>query len=251
MENIVSPAFFGNHIVHSEYLGTTLTHSIKEKFLEEGVVLLKNFFEESSIRKISLSVESEYIKRIRRDFVMEPYGSTRKMSVIGGSSLVNSNITLMNLYSNTTLRSAIERIVGEPIHTVSHKEEFMVVNFLDGDGDTHGWHLDDPKYALVVITEAPEGRGGNMEFISHWKKKYGSISEAHGVSAAVNIAKLNGDVKSLALESGDCYLINARDSLHRVTPIEGKGKRKALNMAFDDRRYQLFGDTATLLYGGS
>ena len=46
--------------------------------------------------------------------------------------------------------------MGAAVYSVNHKYEFMVSNMLSASGNTHGWHLDDPRLALVIFLSVPE-----------------------------------------------------------------------------------------------
>lgn len=174
------------------------------------------------------------------------------MSVVGGSKLARRCLPLIALYGNIDLRTAISEIVGREVFTVRHDEEFMVANFLEGTADTHGWHTDDPQYALIVVAESPGySGGGELEFIPRWLDFCAdfNLNPETDADEGVALARTVGQVTSAALVAGDCYLLNANRALHRVTPLLSTGRRKALNMAFDDRQYRKFGDTAAILYG--
>ena len=58
--------------------------------------------------------------------------------------------------------SAIARVAGEPVYPCNHLEELIVCIFLLSPGSTHGWHLDDPPYALILVLEPGVGLGGRF-----------------------------------------------------------------------------------------
>jgi hypothetical protein len=100
---------------------------------------------------------------------MPGYETPRRMSVCGGQVIVSHSPYLAMLYFHRQLRFLVQRIVGVPMHSVPHVDEFMVVNRLKGVGQTHGWHLDDPKFALVIVVDTPpRDSGGFVEVIPNW-----------------------------------------------------------------------------------
>jgi hypothetical protein len=238
-------------IVSSDYYRVDIQNQIKKEFQSNGYVKLPKFLTSEAFNTISSEVIRLYTKRVRKDFVMPSYNTDRKMSTISGKEVVRISDVIADFYASTELREIISSLIGNYIHTVRHEDEFLVVNFLDGERDTHGWHLDDPRYALIVIIESPsDDDGGNLEYVPDWNRfaRKNNLDPIQNILEGLQIAKCGDIVKTDSLKSSDCYLLDAHDVLHRVSPMHGTGKRKALNLAFDDRQYRIYGDSATRLY---
>lgn len=224
---------------------------LKEQFSAKGYVKLPGFLSNDVFEAISSDVWKLHRHRTRKDFVMPELNTDRKMSVISGKDVINQSDIIPSLYANHELRSWISYLVGTDVHTVMHNDEFLVLNFLDGKRDTHGWHLDDPRYALIIIIESPEkNAGGQIEFICDWKRlaKEESFSPDRNIEYGIEICERKGQLNSDTLRTGDCYLLEAGEVMHRVSPMSADGSRKALNFGFDDRRFRVYGQTATKLY---
>ncbi|MFY8063256.1 MAG: HalD/BesD family halogenase, partial [Usitatibacteraceae bacterium] len=210
-----------------------------------------DFLTPDAFHIIASEVKRLHATRIRKNFVMPDFNTDRRMSVLSGKDVVRESEVIASLYACQELRDWLASLTGTDIHTVLHDEEFLVVNFLDGERDTHGWHLDDPRYALIVVVESPDSRiGGCIEYVPDWKRlAREECFEPHQfVERGVEICRRKNKLRSDFLKSGDCYLLDAGDVLHRVSPMLADGSRKALNLAFDDRRYRSYGETATRLY---
>ena len=84
----------------------------------------------------------------------------------------------------------------------------MVINILEARENTHGWHLDDPLYALVIIAEHPSYKyGGNLQYIRNWElvcKETGldPITDLHQAIAFARGRKL---IHSVSHVAGECY----------------------------------------------
>lgn len=237
--------------VADHYRNQDVILKLREQLQLDQFVKLPDFFLPLVKNIIRENLQYLHGLRVRKDFIMPGFNTERRMSVVGGSKVINLSLPLIALYGNLDLRDILSRIIDNHIYTVRHAEEFMVVNFLDGEADTHGWHIDDPEYALIVITEAPPpNSGGELELIPNWHKfcAANELSSVTQTDQAVQLAFKKNIVKSSQLSAGDCYLLNAGQAFHRVTPIIGNGCRKALNMAFDSRRFRSYGKTAHLLY---
>lgn len=239
-------------VVSEEYANYYNLLELKKEFQINGYVNLKGLFKEP-LSKIYLE-EAERLNQYSdiKDFIMPGYQSPRKLSVIGGQKILNNSPMFSLLYLDNSIKNTIETIVGAKIYHITHKEEFMVVNFLEKIGSTHGWHLDDPKFALVAILKAPkENEGGWVEVIPNWTqfcKKF-KFDKKIDVIKAIEYAENNGFVKKITHNAGDVYLLNAGDCMHRVAPITGEVNRIVVNMAFDTRTNVNYGDTANFLYG--
>lgn len=224
---------------------------LRDAFRENGYVKLPDFLTPAAFDVVSSEVKRLHAARVRKDFVMPDYNTDRKMSVLSGKDVVRQSDVIASLYACQELRDWIKGLIGTPIHTVQHDDEFLVVNFLDGERDTHGWHLDDPRYALIIVIESPAPHiGGRIEYVPQWKRlaHEAGFEPYLDVERGAEMCRCKGLLRSDTLHSGDCYLLDAGEVLHRVSPMLAEGSRKALNLAFDDRCYRVYGETATRLY---
>ncbi|WP_320534427.1 HalD/BesD family halogenase [Robbsia andropogonis] len=245
-------SLLSGRIISDEYASDAVTRPLHENFVDAGYVKLPNFFTEATRSLIAQELKLIEPTSRRKNFVMPGYETPRRLSVVGGDRILEECFPLAMVYANHDLWATLSSIIGKKLYPVAHPEEFIVANFLLGEDDTHGWHLDDPQFALIVVSAAPEpDDGGLLEFVSNWSafcKQHGLAAEKD-IEMAVALACERGEVRQCHHSAGECYLINAAENLHRVTPIVGRSTRRALNMAFDDRPNRWFGNTATLLYG--
>lgn len=241
-------------VVQAAYLDGDHVQRLSQQFKQTGYVTLHSFLSE---RTFSL-IDQEALKLrelgIRRNFVMPHYQTPRRLSVAGGRTVLEHAVAIPSLYVHHQLNAVLSQLTQSPLHTIKHPEECIVANYLDGPGQTHGWHLDDPTYALIVILHAPdEGCGGCVEYVPQWKQLCSElgIDPYTAIDQGLDVAKQQDLIKRVHLNAGDCYLLNASENLHRVTPIvDDASYRRIINMAFDHRPSFTFGDTADILYGG-
>lgn len=241
-------------IVNPQYKDPAACNELATAFEQQGYVTMPQFFMPEFFDLVV--EESIRLSKIRneKEFTMPGYETPRLLSVIGGKQILNNSFVFSALYINAEVKSVLSSIVSRSLFNVDHEEEFMVINFLEKKGGTHGWHLDDPQYALVVILQAPaQSEGGYLEVVPNWKAFCASINKdpLFDTNEAVRIAYENDKVKRIYHNAGDCYILNAGDCLHRVAPITGETHRIILNMAFDHRQEIEYGETANLLYGNA
>lgn len=188
-----------------------------------------------------------------RDFTMAGYNTPRVLSVIGGQQILANSAILSMLYQHYDIRATLKQIVGAELYPCLHPNEFMVINYLTGLRSTHGWHLDDPAYALILVFEAPDSRqGGSVELIQDWREFCRLNSEDADSDVEVGVAKARsqGLVRTEHLGPGESYILRADKCLHRVTEIVGTGGgRSAMNLGFECTPNPAYGPTASALYG--
>lgn len=239
-------------IVNNVYKENGVRQGLAEEFEAQGYVKLPNFFVDDAF--CLLQREAARLSRIKveKEFMMPGYNTPRLLSVIGGKKILDNSFIFSALYLNREIKAVLSDIVGKELHSVDHEEEFMVINFLEKRAGTHGWHVDDPQFALVTILNAPpKTEGGYLETIPHWEQFCYNLGlhPVNDATKAVEIAYQNGLVRKIYHHTGDCYFLNAGDCLHRVAPISGMSHRIIMNMAFDSRQKIDFGYTADILYG--
>ena len=110
-----------------------------------------------------------------------------------------------------------------------------------GDGDQHGWHFDSNDFVISLLLQAPMG-GGCFVFAP------GIRSEADqnydGVAAA-----MDGDpglLRQPLMAPGALILFRGRNSLHRVTPVEGPDKRIIALFSYDRRPDMQFSEQSRI-----
>lgn len=239
-------------IVSRPYTDADFIKALADQFAVNGYVTLENFFTPKVISLINEETHALHKISSKRDFTMDGYETPRLLSVVGGQKVLGNSVFIPTLYVHHQLNSVLSAITRKSLSTVKHQQECIVANYLDGQGHTHGWHLDDPTYALIAVLESPPaGRGGSVEYIAHWRTlcEQLGIDPIRDTRIGLNHARSHGLIRSANLKSGDCYLLNAGENFHRVTPIaDDSSRRRVINMAFDHRSDFIYGDTADILY---
>lgn len=221
--------------------------ALRARFLADGYVLLPDLLAPAAFARIRDHVAQLRPIARRCDFVMPEYGTPRVMATLGGRRIREVSPLLLSLYDHADVRALMEALAGRPVFTCTHPEEFMVLNFLEGAGQSHGWHLDDPDIALVIVVEAPpKGTGGNIELVAD---RVLQAPDGETTKALVDAAGTRGRIAIEYLPAGSGYLLHAAQILHRVGPLTQSASRAALNLAYGFNEHQRFGDTANTLYG--
>lgn len=239
--------------VADAYAGSRSLDEHRARFAADGYVKLPRLLTNDALDVMRREISALEPRARARDFVMSGPDTPRVMSVLGASQLLAESSAAALLYVHFELVRVIARIAGTAVYRCTHPEELMVCNLLLSEGETHGWHLDDPPYALVVMLEAPRrGAGGELEYISDWVGRCHrqGLDPSGPVDAAVEAARDEGLVRTADHRSGDAYLLRADRCMHRVAPLRAGGTRRiALNFAYEQTETAVYGSSATVLYG--
>lgn len=98
------------------------------------------------------------------------------------------------------------------------------------DGDHLRWHFDQTDFVTTILLQASKA-GGEYEFIPNIRN---TINENYKHVKAVLNGSKEGVIK-LEIEPGALVLFEGRNSLHRVTPIEGDLPRYIALFGYDTR----------------
>lgn len=250
-ENIFSLISAG--IISHNYTEKETISSLSKLFDKQGYVTMPSLFKADITDLLKEEVEKLNPIKDYRCFNMPGYETPRNLYVVGGQKIMASSGILPLLYSHSDVRSLIELIIGHTVFPIRNVHEYMVINRLEGPGQTHGWHLDDPRYALIVILESSDDDpGGCLEYVKDWP----GICEREGINFDAPISQglldqvARDNIFTYKFKKGDCYLLDAANCLHRVTPLRNEGSRRvALNLAYHDTQEVVYGKTAETLYG--
>lgn len=251
------------NLLSGRYQEAAVLAGLRRDFARDDYVKLPALLNGEAMAQ--LKVEAALLERFARnkDFVMDVpgYETPRIMTTLGGQTMMRElpklgleNVPLLGrLYTHYEVWNLLQEIIGASIYPCLHPNEFIVINYLLARGNTHGWHLDDPAYALVIFLNAPLARedGGLIEYIRNWRamRDDSGISPKEKIENIVEHCRAVGLVKSNHHAPGDAYLLRADQCLHQVSPLLAEGARRVvLNLGFEATPNPTYGPSATLLY---
>lgn len=221
----------------ANYFDFKIINSLHLSFGRNGYVKLPGLIVPSTFNLLRTEVQRLSGIAKERNFVMPGYESPRVMTTLGGKQIKENSELLKNFYSNQELRSILSGIVGSQLFDSHDEKEWCVSNWLNGEGQTHGHHLDDPPIALIVVIQAPPPElGGELEVVTDWRE----VARIFGHDPERNVLSLVDKLRTFNLVqvkthiTGDAYLLRADQCLHAVAPLRGReARRSILNMAFE------------------
>jgi len=148
--------------------------------------------------------------------------------------LLGQETAMRRLYHDETLRGFIARCMGvERLYEYADPLAGLVVNVLR-PGCQHPWHFDNNDFIVTLLTQAPEG-GGRFEYCPGLRSA--DDQNIEGVKATLDGDR--GPVTSLQLRPGDLQIFYGRNSLHRVTKVDGPRERHTLILGYADAPHQI------------
>jgi hypothetical protein len=223
---------FGSHYFDSRTIDT-----LSVAFKRHGYVRLPNFFKAPTFIDIKNELNRLAAFALSRDLTMEEFKTPRIMHTLAGQQIKSLSPFFVDLYHDPVLRKIVSGIVGQPVHDSHDETEWTVGTVLKGEGQTHGFHLDDPPIALIIIVEAPPQQlGGVLEMITDWQEIATIFDTAPDGEVGPIVQKLRGlgMIQTKVHQATDAYLLRADRCLHAVAPLKGAKTRRAIvNMAFE------------------
>lgn len=196
-------------------------------FKKRGFVSIPNFLGSELLNAVRSECESiTDCHGNDKNMLIKSTGDTpRQMRTVGQHILSKKSNFIPKIYSSAGLCDFISRIAGEEVFRAPWAPEEYVLSNLYRNGDTHGWHWDDYSYAFVLYLKAPDvEQGGFVQTCAggSWDKENPKINET----------MLNNPIYTYRCNAGDAYLLDAKNLMHRVTPISRNGERLIINMTW-------------------
>lgn len=142
--------------------------------------------------------------------------------------LIPPDSMLRALYEWPRFTEMIRRMLDRPV-LYHYADPFGALNIAAmAAGDELGWHFDQTDFVVSIALQSSTD-GGRFESVARLRSAEDDAYD--GVTAV-----LDGDrsqVNSVPMEPGTLMLFEGRNSLHRVTPIEGDVSRYVALLAYD------------------
>lgn len=113
-------------------------------------------------------------------------------------------------------------------------------------GQELGWHFDESSFSVTLMIQPPE-QGGIFEYVGRVRDADNGEMNYPGVAEVLDGVR---KPEQLAMEAGALVLFRGRNSIHRVTPNEGKLTRMLVVLAYNSQPgVALSADTQQTFYG--
>lgn len=153
---------------------------------------------------------------------------------------------LRTLYDASEFRAFLCAVLGEDaLHEYADALSSINLNYAD-KGQELGWHFDNSSFAIILMIQEPE-KGGVFEYI---KDVRDTDSGEMNFELAGRI--LDGEIpsKTLSMDAGTLVLFRGRNSMHRVTPVEGGITRILVVLAYNSAPGVSLSESARMTFFG-
>ncbi|NBB84181.1 MAG: hypothetical protein GVY28_12355 [Alphaproteobacteria bacterium] len=143
---------------------------------------------------------------------------------------IGSETMLRRLYHDPAVQAFVAAAMGvDRLHEYADPFAGLVVNVLK-PGCQHPWHFDNNDFIVSLCTREPEA-GGAFEYCPRLR----SAEDENYAAVGAVLAGDRGPVRTLDLRPGDLQIFYGRNSLHRVTRVDGARERHTLILGYTER----------------
>jgi len=223
-------------------VGRQLVDTCRRQLADDGCVVLKDFVRPSMLERLEAETEQLSPKAHINETETNPYNSAadpalppshpknrfddRTNGFVAGDRIAPDTI-VRTVYHHTAFKTFVAAVVGEAeIHEFADPLADLVINVLK-EGRQHPWHFDSNDFIVSMQTRKPLA-GGVFQYAP-------GIRGVQGENFAGVQRILDGDLsdlKTLELSPGDLQIFFGRNSLHRVSPVEGARERHTVIFAY-------------------
>lgn len=142
---------------------------------------------------------------------------------------VSHKSALRTIYNSDQFKKFLCDVLDEPVlYPYADPLSSINVHYYE-TGQELGWHFDNSSFAITLTIQAPE-TGGELEYIRQLRNmalgdmNYGGVQQVLDGKTAP---------KRLTFTDGMLVLFRGKDTLHRVTPVQGKKDRIQVVLAYN------------------
>ena len=216
-----------NHPIIQLNTGLPFAHKedievLRETFAKDCYVKISNLFDKdlfSSLRKETFSLLERKSKR--KDFIMVETNKTKRhLTTVSGTKIHLHSELIPTLYAHKKIINFLSGIADEALSLTPDLADRHAIHRMHQEGDTHGGHVDDYAFVLIICIEAPHlSQGGEVEFVPN----------------SIDINDLGTDkARRDTLNVGDAYFMRSNKAVHRVLPLKETTNRTVVVFTYAD-----------------
>jgi hypothetical protein len=150
------------------------------------------------------------------------------------------------LYNSLEFRAFLCAVLGEQ-ELFEYGDAMSSINLhYASEGQELGWHFDNSSFAITLMIQRPED-GGVFEYVKDVR-----AADKGDMNYELSSKVLDGEVptKSLAMDAGALVLFRGRNSMHRVTPVNGNRTRMLVVLAYNTEPGISLSESARMTFYG-
>ncbi len=159
---------------------------------------------------------------------------------------VPADSILNTLYHSTEFREFLCEVLGiASLHEYADPLSSINLHYAS-EGQELGWHFDNSSFAITLLVQAPQ-RGGEFEYVKDLRDADSGDMNYDKVATV-----LDGKTapQTLSLTAGTLSLFRGRNSMHRVTPVQGSTTRMLVVLAYNTEPGVSLSESARMTFYG-
>lgn len=228
---------------------------------ENGVLVMPNFMTTAAVSSVQREGDENqdlaYYTLNNHNIYLKPSDSkyptthprNREVSSSKGcitTDQIPEDSVLHALYNSPDFRAFLCAVLGER-ELFEYGDAMSSINLhYASEGQELGWHYDNSSFAITLMIQKPED-GGDFEYVKDVRD-----ADKGDMNYELSAKVLDGDVptKSLAMDAGVLVLFRGRNSMHRVTPVNGKRTRMLVVLAYNTEPGISLSESARMTFYG-
>jgi hypothetical protein len=233
-----------------------------KKILDDnGALILRDFLTPSAIQLIQAEGEvnehlAYYTVKNHNIYLTTPdhkfplhHPRNQQVSTSKGcitTDQIPAESALCTLYDSATFRAFLCAVLGEQA-LYEYADNLSSINLhYAGQGQALGWHYDNSSFAITLMVQSPKS-GGIFEYVKDVRD-----ADKGDMNYDLSAKILAGEIQSntLSMEAGALVLFRGRNSMHRVTPVEGDRTRMLVVLAYNTEPDISLSESARMTFFG-
>ena len=138
---------------------------------------------------------------------------------------------LHKLYDHQIFRSFLCDVLEEnELHEYADPLSSINLHYASS-GQELGWHFDNSSFAITLLLQKPQA-GGVFEYVKNVRD---ADAGEMNYEQAENVLNGKTTANTLSMDAGALVLFRGRNSMHRVTPVEGDVTRMLAVLAYNTK----------------
>lgn len=228
---------------------------------QSGALVLPEFLNPVAIRAIqeegaqkqhrayyTATNHNVYLRPFDHDFAQDHPRNREVVSTKGciTTDQISRNSALHTLYNDPQFHEYLCFVLGEK-SLYEYADPLSSINLhYASSGQELGWHYDNSSFAITLLIQNAK-RGGIFEYVKDVRN-----ADAGEMNYALTDKVLEGKVavETLAMEPGTLVLFSGRNSMHRVTPVQGERTRVLAVLAYNSSPGIALSESARMTFFG-
>lgn len=233
----------------------------KQTLDEEGALVMPDFLQAATAQSVCHEGEENnnlaYYTANHHNIYLSPpdpefpaeHPRNREVSSSKGcitTDQIPAESALRKLYDAPEFREFLCAVLGEKeLHEYADALSSINLHYADA-GQELGWHFDNSSFAITLMIQSPEA-GGVFEYVKDVRD-----ADAGEMNYDLSAQILDGQVpvRTLSMDDGTLVLFRGRNSMHRVTPVEGKRTRMLVVLAYNSAPGISLSESARMTFFG-